>query len=488
MATSSRKTRKAKVAAPANRPIVVAPATAVHARYEAAMLDRQNQRNWEFADALSADAALSADVRHRIINRARYEAANNGYLDGILSTLSADVVGTGPRLQLSAGDNATVEQERAMDARERRFSVWAKSILLTHKLRVARRAKAIDGECFLVKHDNPKVRNECKLDVELYEAEQVGSPFGASTEIHRNGEPREVDGIVYDSMGNPTSYRFWLTHPGSDTAGNQSHLRNAASVIHYANIVRPGQHRGVSEIASTLTLYNDIRRYRKAVVASAEVAADMSFLLKTTNPPVDENGETVQQHLEPGSIIEIARNQGMSLPEGWDVQQLKPEQPTETFAEFLRTQIREAARSLSMPLNVALGDSSQYNYASGRLDHQTYYRRIRDDREHIETVILSDLLAEWEAWDSIYHGEDYGFDTSAEWMWDGFAHVDPAKEANALVTRLASGTTTLAIECAKEGRDWKAVMIQRAREKALSDLFGLSSAEEPAKSGEEENV
>jgi hypothetical protein len=31
------------------------------------------------------------------------------------------------------------------------------------------------------------------------------------------------------------------------------------------------------------------------------------------------------------------------------------------------------------PFNVAAGNSSGYNYASGRLDHQTYFKAIRVD-------------------------------------------------------------------------------------------------------------
>jgi ABC-type branched-subunit amino acid transport system ATPase component len=39
------------------------------------------------------------------------------------------------------------------------------------------------------------------------------------------------------------------------------------------------------------------------------------------------------------------------------------------------------------PFNVAAGNSSGYNYASGRLDHQTYFKAIREGR-------VSVLLAE----------------------------------------------------------------------------------------------
>lgn len=458
------------------------PGFFVRGRFDAAAQDPQSRRNWAGADTLSADAALSPEIRHRIAVRARYETANNGYLDGIVNTLAADVVGTGPRLQLSLASGE--DDGGRLDRREERFAKWARQAGLTAKLRLARRARVVDGEVFFLKYHDSRLSGPFKTNVRLYETEQIGSSLvgNALDEAHRNGEPVEVDGIFYDSEGNPTQYRFWKVHPGSELAGfGESALHKAENVIHYANITRPGQHRGVSEIASTLTIYNDLRRYRAAVVGAAEVAADLPFLLHTTTPPTDENGDPVTQHLDPGTIVEFSRNSGMSLPEGWQVTQLKPEQPTENYSEFVRTQVREAARSLSMPLNVALGDSSQYNYASGRLDHQTYFRRISEDRDQIELVILNGLLQDFEEADRLFFPEDYkdGEAVLTEWMWDGFAHVDPAKEATALVTRLESGTTTLAEECSKEGRDWKAVMVQRARELATAKKLGLD--EEPEK-------
>ena len=133
-----------------------------------------------------------------------------------------------------------------------------------------------------------------------------------------------------------------------------------------------------------------------------------------------------------------------------------------------------------MPMNVALGDSSGYNYASGRLDHQTYFRTIKGERTLIEDTILDDLLASWEELDRLFYPDDYPTDAEIEheWMWDGFAHVDPLKEANAQNVRLNnSKTTTLADECGMEGKDYMKVIRQRVREECaerrLRKQYGL---------------
>ena len=453
----------------------------VRASFDAASRSEESMRHWRGADSLSADAALSPDIRKLIIRRARYEVANNGYACGILDTLADDCIGTGPRLQLSlfdVEDEATAaEWEKKLERRERRWVNWCKAVGLCEKLKIARRTKAQDGEVFFRKKMNKKISGLVKLDLVLYESEQIGSDYLFIPEYYENGVPKEVDGIIYDEDGNPKEYRFWKIHPGENgyfSIHADSYTVPARNVIQYAHIVRPGQHRGVSEIACSLPVFNDIRRYTNAVISSAETAAELSFLLQTDLPASDENGESNVQHLEPGTVIDFCRNAGLSLPEGWKASQLKAEQPTATHSEFVKDKIREASRALSMPLNIALCDSSGYNYASGRLDHQTYFRKITGERNLIEQTILENVLESYEELDRLFFPEDYFTKGKAtapeidhEWMWDGFQHVDPLKEANAQAVRLKSGTTTLADECGAEGRDFMKVIRQRVREEAI---------------------
>ena len=82
------------------------------------------------------------------------------------------------------------------------------------------------------------------------------------------------------------------------------------------------------------------------------------------------------------------------------------------------------------------------------------------------------------------------------WFWDGFPHVDPNKEATAQERRLANLTTTLAAECAKDGRDYLGVLQQRAKEIKLMKSLGIpvpgeqkeaqKRSSEPGESGEDE--
>ena len=142
-----------------------------------------------------------------------------------------------------------------------------------------------------------------------------------------------------------------------------------------------------------------------------------------------------------------------------------------------------------MPFSVAKGDCSKSNYASGRLEHQTYHKKIFGERRRIETAVLNRLLREFEGFDAIAFPEDYRDEDLVlhAWMWDGFGHVDPVKEANAQATRLANRTTTLADECAREGRDYELVLRQIARECKLAKELGLPAPADWGGPGENED-
>ncbi len=438
----------------------------VRGRYDAAVTNDDNRRHWANADGLSANSANSPEVRRVLRNRSRYEVSNNSYARGIVLTLAHDVVGTGPRLQMltsNAEANRRIEQE---------FSRWSKAVGLAAILRTMRMARATDGEAFAVLTSNERVTSEIQLDLRLVEADQVCTPdLNLRT-------TNSVDGIVFDQAGNPTEYHVLRKHPGESASGlNRDYDRIPASnVLHWYRADRPGQARGIPDIMPALPLFAQLRRFTLAVLAAAETAADFAGILYTDAPA---NGEA--DAAEPFESIQLEKRALVTMPGGWKMSQMQAEQPATTYKEFKHEILNEIARCLNMPFNVAAGNSSGYNYASGRLDHQTYFKAIRVEQAHLECVVLDRLLAAWfdEAVlipDLLPAGLGPIGEWTHQWFWDGHEHVDPAKEANAQATRLANHTTTLADEYARRGQDWEAQLRQRAKEHALMTDLGLSLA------------
>ena len=94
----------------------------VKARFDAAQTTADNARHWSAADALSADADASPEVRRILRTRSRYEVANNSYARGLVLMLANDTVGTGPRLQMLGEDEELNDRIEAAFARGRRPS------------------------------------------------------------------------------------------------------------------------------------------------------------------------------------------------------------------------------------------------------------------------------------------------------------------------------------------------------------------------------
>lgn len=443
----------------------------LNARFDAAQTTNDNQKHWAAADGFSADMAASPEVRRALRERARYEVANNSYARGIVLTIANDTIGTGPRLQMLTEDP---ELNRQI---ERDFTAWAVAVGLSEKLRTMRMARCQDGESFAMLVSNPKVDHEIKMDIQLIEADRVSG----DSSFHEKDD--EVDGIQLDRFGNPTHYRVLRYHPGGDhfVLGNQVSYIPASAMIHTFRSDRPELHRGIPEITPALPLFAQLRRFTLAVLTAAESAANFAGVLYTDAPA---GGEA--DAVEPMDLIELERNMLLTMPGGWKMGQLHPEQPATTYAEFKREVLNEIARCLNMPFNIAAGNSAGYNYASGRLDHQTYYKSIRVDQAFIATCVLDRILATWLREYDLTHGV-YLDSTAHQWFWDGIEHVDPSKEAAAQETKLKNGTTTLAYEYARQGRDWEEELHQLAREKKLKQELGLEEASKPNTKGQNDN-
>ena len=432
----------------------------IRARFDAAQTTKDNARHWGAAEFLSADAEADSHVRKILRTRARYEVQNNSYARGIVSTIANDTVGTGPRLQMLTDDddlNRRIEHD---------FAVWAKRVHLPAKLRTVRMARCQDGEAFAVMAQNPNLRSDVKLDIQLIEADRV-----TDDELQRDGV--SVDGITFDRFGNPQSYKVLKNHPGGTESFRLDFTTvRAENMIHVFRQDRPEQHRGIPEITSALPLFAHLRRFTLAVVSAAEAAADFAGVLYTDAPA---NGEA--DAVEAMDTIQLERNMLLTMSGGWKMSQVDPKQPVTTYGEFKHEVLNEIARCLNIPYNIAACNSSGYNYASGRLDHQTYYKSLKVDQAFLEETVLDRILERWlREWSLVNREKVDDCDCHHVWFWDGHEHVDPSKEANAQQTRLKSRTTTLAAEYAKQGKDWETELRQIAKEEKLMEELGISNA------------
>lgn len=434
------------------------------ALWDAATLSEKTYAAYLNCDSSNADASALPEIRKRLREFARKEVANNSYAKGLTLIVSGDLIGSGPRAQVAEDSFGN------SDLIENAFQDWAEEVKLAEKLRTACSAKMVDGESFGVFYRDKKLESSSKLNIGFIESECVCNPFAIGD------LSEDVDGIFIDEAGEPTKYRILKEHPGSQFVKGFFEYVDvpADNVVHWYRVDRPGQHRGVSEFAPALPLFYLLRNYTLAVVKAAESAASIPLVLYTDNPSVEPYHPQKTDYF---TGIKLRSGEMTVLPDAWRLSQVNPTQPTTTYAQFKRELLAEIARCFCVPVNVLSGDSSEHNYASGRLDFQTYHKAIEVERKHCEENILNKVFSHWFE-QTFFRGTspDYWGAKKiprVKWLWDGFPHVDPVKEATATARQLASGTLTYAEVLARKGVDWKTHFEQLKRERDYLNSLGI---------------
>lgn len=429
----------------------------LQARYEAAQTTDQLSKWWAGADSAGPNWANRYSERKRLRERSRYEVVNNSYACGLVRTIANHTVGTGPRLQLTGAVrewNSTIE------------AAWAEhseAIGLTEKLTTMCQCRVHDGESFGVMFFNDRLPTPAKIDVRLVETDQVHDPREPFF------DPYYVDGIQFDKAWNPESYRMLKHHPGEGRYASSWDLDtySASIVLHYFRSERPGQARGVPDLTPSLELFAILRRFTRATLAASEAAALFAAFIRTTGTvpnPAEMPADWLSLNIDYGTLT--------TLPEGWDVSQLKPEHPSTTYPQFTDKILQEIGRCLSVPFNILTCNSSGYNFSSGRLDHQLYYRSIYAEQKRLERVVMSRLLRawflEWIQSPSAPRGIPLSYIRDSQWFWDPPEAIDPQAEDAARETRLRTGMSTLPIEYARLGLDWEVAQEQAANSLGLT--------------------
>ena len=428
---------------------------ALKAKFDAAQTNTDNERHWALADDLSAEAAANPGVRRTLRNRSRYECQeSNAYGKGIILKHANHLIGRCPRLQMQLDDKPL---NRFI---EKFFLGWSIAVQLGRKFRTMAKSKTVDGESFAKMFTNEKLSHGVKLDLRLVEADQIATPFLTGL------DPNYIDGIKFDSTGvNVEHYDMLKSHPGAMVvAPSVSPLDvtevPAEEMLHWFREDRPNQKRGLPETTASLPLFAQLRRFTMATIAAAETAAEYAGVIKTLTTPDGGAAE-----IDPMEIINIEMRSLLTLPEGWDINQIKAEHPATTFEMFERAIVTQMAQPMQMPYNVAAGDSSRHNFASGKLDYKHYDGAIRVERYDFVCGPLRQLFAAWyrefRMWVKerrLWPTDLPAFDElTFTWFFDQVDYsVDRNKEASGTATLFSIGASNPVMHFGEMGEDWEA--------------------------------
>jgi lambda family phage portal protein len=213
----------------------------------------------------------------------------------------------------------------------------------------------------------------------------------------------------------------------------------------------------------------------EAEIVAARIAACFAVFVTTPDARAasraNSNADRVQE-VEPGMF--------QYLQPGESVETANPGRPNANADAFIVRILRMICAALGLPYEVVAKDFSQTNFSSARaalLEARKMWGELQDWLAGsvcqtswelaLEEAYLGglwdvpDFYAQRRAWTRATH-------TAPGWQW-----VDPVKEVKASKDAVDANLSTLAEECAAQGRDWEDVLKQRKREQDRMDELGI---------------
>lgn len=434
----------------------------------------KNGTPWLNASDGSADAELNPSIRN-LRNRSRASFRDDSIATGIRRTFLNNVVGTGLVPQARAlGSDGKVSREKneALEAvwwdRADKLSPADGDLSHGAHQRMVYACKLSDGNV-LVKGSVAEPGQP--IWFEVIEHQRLGAPVGQKPEAEGGWIS---GGVEKDALGRVAAYWVSKANPKSLSGAATSGYSRvpAGPLVKYVRhaVERAGQTHGAPFLHACLQDLLDLDLLFVAALKRTQVAACLSMFITSMGDGLDliemtaeDYGYQLDQTLEPGLIFR--------LYPGEKVEKVEPGMPFAELQPLFMFAARRVGASVGISPQSVLKAWDDTSYAGARTilqDDRNTYRCERTD--------FDDQLLDWE-WrvvqeDALLRGDERLVSAGVEaedldavdWIGNGTEWVDPAADSAATKTKMEIGLTTLQIECAKLGLDWRDVI--RARVEA----------------------
>ncbi len=442
--------------------------------------------------------------------RSRDLYAGGGLARSGPNTLTTNVVGWGitpkPKIDgdlLKLSDEQREEWERNT---LREFQLWAESAMCDAERQqnfyglqeLAFLSMLVSGDCFSLFGMKENPRTPYQTTLRLLEADRISTPEsnGESEIKESDSGNRIIDGVEVDREGAVVRYHIANRHPlaeenseeltwtAIDAFGKDTGYPN---ILHIMTHERPEQRRGVPFVAACIEYLKQFDRYLTAELAAQVVSSMLTaFIVNEADGASvgledavneDEKVSDDELHLElrPGAIYD--------LPPGKKVETVNPLRQNTAFEGFVSTFETLIGSGMNIPKEVLIHKYDS-NYTAARSALLDFWKTVRVYRRKFNQNFNQQV---WEMWLSeavaIGRVEAPGFfDDPAirrAWcgcMWNGvtMGHVDPKKEVEAAIMRIAHNLSTEELEAAEyNGGDWTEIVRQRRKE--VSEMADLQA-------------
>ncbi|MGH8074293.1 MAG: phage portal protein [Lysobacter sp.] len=479
--------------------------------YEGAKRLNRQTALWQ-APSLPADMEISPD-KMRLDARTRDLVRNDGYIQGALDTSKDSIVG-GQYLLNARPDwrSLGLSEDWAAEFQlvaERKFTLYAESPMnwidaarkngLTGLVRMALGQAFMAGESLATAEWLTKGYRPYKTAINMIDPDRLSNPHDMSD----TGKMRR--GVEIDIFGAAQAYHIRDCHPMESYYDrfNGSWKRvptykpwGRPQVIHIADILRPGQTRGVSNMVAVLKEMRMTKVYKDIVLQNAVVNATFAAAIESELPR-----ELVFSQLGAGDMGWLQKYMGalseyvgasdniaidgVRIPHlfpGTKLNLQNAGQPGGVGSEFEESLLRHICSALGLSYEQFSRDYSKTNYSSARASMIETWKYMQSRKKLITDRFATLVYMLWleeeinrpdtdlplpKGAAHFYEGTNREAYVQCEWIGASRGQIDELKETQAAVLRIASGLSTYEDELGKLGKDWRGVFEQRAREMGL---------------------
>jgi lambda family phage portal protein len=441
----------------------------------------RRQASWS-RPSTSANSEIAA-AGGKLRDSARDLVRNNPWAKKAKRSYVSSMVGTGIRPRAATGNKGRDKRINAA------FDQWsqecdADGLLDFYGLQgLVAGAMFESGEALTRFRDRlPSDQLAVPLQLQVLESDYLdvtrwGQPEGAA------GSSNWVNqGIEFDAIGRRVAYYLWSQHPGDSAIVRLGALLKSSRVpadqiAHIFRPDRPGQIRGVTELAASMQRTYDLAEYEEATLVRNKIAACFTAFVKragsVTSPLGKATTDTVGRRLEklaPGLI------QYLGLDE--EVQLASPP-AADGGRDYTQAQLHAIAAGAGVTYEELTGDWSQVNYSSFRAGQLGYRRAVEMDQWLI--LIPMFCAPTWRrlvdrlAIAGVIDRPAYG----VTWETPSWGSIDPEKDARSDLAERRAGFATMAQMIMRRGYDPDEVLEQLAAENKQLDDLGLVLDSDP---------
>lgn len=478
-------------------------AMALLSSYDGASKVRRALKEWStFGN--DADSDILNDLP-TLRERSRDLIRNNPLAAGAIKTKVTNVVGTGLRMQsrldrdvLNLSDDAADAIESVIEREWRLF--WESKdcdvarTLTGHGLtRMVYQQAKENGDVFVLLPNVVRIGFPYGLKLQVVEADRVSNPDNAADTETLAG------GIEKDGYGAPVKYHISRQHPGAlqfgggqkwdaiEAFGKNTGLRK---IIHLFSPTRPGQSRGVPDLAPVIEPLKQLGRYTEAEIMAAVISGFFTVFIETeggTTPGLpgfdytNIGGETGasssdrDMKLGNGLIVELGK--------GEKIHDSNPGRPNASFDPFVMSILRQIGVALELPFEILIKHFTA-SYSAARAALLELWKFVMSERRWLTDNFLKLVFEVW-MWEAVAIGRVSapGFFSDpavraaylgCEFIGPTKGQIDELKEVKAAAERVKNDFSTIARETAELiGEDWEKNHRQQVKEKKKRLADGL---------------